>query len=84
MEPEKHADAPMTRAQIAGFVDQLADSLAAEPDAWDNNTLDLFLRGLAGWLGDMDGYFRNRGEPVPESPSWQLVAAALLAARIYE
>lgn len=84
MELEKRADAPMTRAQVAEFVDQLADSLVAEPDSWDNNTLDLFLRGLAGWLADMDGYFRNRGEPVPESPSWQLVADALLAARIYE
>jgi hypothetical protein len=32
----------------------------------------------------MDGYFKNRGEKVPDTPTWQTLAQMLLAARMYE
>ncbi|WP_455711071.1 DUF7660 family protein [Streptomyces nodosus] len=32
----------------------------------------------------MDGYFINRGEPVPDRPDWSLIASMLRAACFYE
>lgn len=81
---ESRASGPLDRAELAGFLDQLADSLLEEPERWENDTLESFLRGWSAWLVDMDGYFLNRGEPVPDTPSWQLIAQMLLAARVYE
>lgn len=81
---ESRASGPLTRAELAGFLDQLADSLLEEPERWENDRLESFLRGWSAWLNDMDGYFLNRGEPVPDAPSWQLVAQMLLAARVYD
>lgn len=84
MSLESRAASPLSRTELAGFLEQLADSFVEEPERWENDTIEGFLRGWSAWLTDMDGYFLNRGEPVPESPSWQLIAQMLLAARIYE
>lgn len=81
---EDRAQNPLTRADLAGFLDQFADSLLEEPELWENDSLERFLRAWSAWLADMDGYFLNREEPVPSSPSWQLIAQMLLAARVYE
>jgi hypothetical protein len=84
MSLESRASGPLTRAELAGFIDQLADSYLENPELWENDTIESFLRAWSAWLNDMDGYFLNRGEVVPETPSWQLVAQMLLAARVYE
>jgi hypothetical protein len=81
---EGRASGPLTRAELAGFIDQLADSYVEDPEQWENDTIESFLRAWSAWLNDMDGYFLNQGEVVPEAPSWQLVAQMLLAARVYE
>jgi hypothetical protein len=39
---------------------------------------------MAAWVRDTPGYFINRGEPVPEEPSWSLFAQIILAATAYE
>jgi len=75
---------PMTRADFEAFLKEFADSLRTDPTAWTNVSLEQFLGGVSGWVADMDGYFANRGEPVPSQPSWQLFAQALLAGRVYE
>ena len=45
--------------------------------------LVVFIEALRNDL-DMDGYFQNRGEPVPSQPSWRLVREPAYAAKIYE
>lgn len=77
-------DSPRTRGELASFVDDLARTITASPDAWENTTLPDFLHALGAWTRDLDGDFLNRGEPVPETPSWNLVAQMLLAATTYE
>ena len=74
----------MTRLELADVIGQLRDSLAREPGSWENSDLDTFLDALAAWTRDMDGWFKNRGEPLPDVPSWELFAHMLLAARTYE
>ena len=77
-------DAVTTREDLAGFVRALVEDYRAEPASWENDRLDRYLEALAGWIGDMDGWFQNRGEPEPLHPDWRLVARMLAAATIYE
>jgi len=42
------------------------------------------LEAASAWVTDMDGYFLNQGRPIPDSPSWALIATILSAALIYE
>lgn len=74
----------MSRQELAAFVDRFADNLVEEPESWENDNLEDFLRALSAWLYDMDGCFTNFGEPVPEAPTWQLIARMLKAASAYE
>ena len=59
----------------------LEDGGAAE---WENGTLARFLDAYGGVLHGLDGYFANRGEPVPAQPDWRLLARLLVAATGYE
>jgi hypothetical protein len=73
-----------SRKDLAAFVLSLRKDFQDGGHAWENNTLDLFLGALAAWVDDMEGYYRNRGEAVPDCPDWKTMADMLMAARSYE
>ena len=73
-----------TREELAVFVALLAREAQQMPKVWENTDLRSFLEALAAWINDMDGYFMNRGEQVPEQPSWRTFAQMLAAATTYE
>jgi hypothetical protein len=73
-----------TRADLSEFIRTLALNLREQPDAWENRDLSSFLEALSAWTTDMDGFFKNRGEPVPEEPAWSTFARMLFAAKVYE
>jgi hypothetical protein len=73
-----------TRQDLASFVRALRADVQEHPEKWENATLDPFLESMAAWIDDMDGCFRNRGELVPEPPTWRLFGEILYAAGIYE
>jgi hypothetical protein len=50
----------------------------------DNESAAQMLEGASGWMSDYDGYFANRGEPIPQAPDWKLVAMIFEANLIYE
>jgi hypothetical protein len=80
-----HQTGPIhTPQDLAQFVRALVASLDQDDASWENRDLKSFLAAAAAWIEDMDGYYRNSGQEVPESPSWETVADMLAAARVYE
>jgi hypothetical protein len=73
-----------SKRALSEFVEALREDLQTNPAEWENATLDRFLGALASWIEDSDGYYSNRGVPVPAAPSWRSIAEMLAAARIYE
>ncbi len=73
-----------SRADFVSFVQQLSREFQADAPSWENRDLGSYLAALAAWVEDMDGYYINRGLPVPEKPDWQNVADMLKAATLYE
>jgi hypothetical protein len=80
----ERVEAVCNRLELAKVIRELAEDLEKNPIAWTNADLPAFLDALAACVEDMDGYFSNRGDPVPVTPSWSTVAGMLAAARIYE
>lgn len=72
------------RADLVTFIEALQVDLKMRPEKWENPTLESFLDALAGWIADMDGYYQNTGQQVPESPTWKTFGEMLSAARVYE
>ncbi len=77
-------EAIRSRDDLVAFVRELLRDLSTNPRGWENNTLETYLEALAAWTNDLEGFYRNRGEPVPETPSWKLFGEVLLAASLYE
>jgi hypothetical protein len=74
----------MTRDEFVSVIRDLRRSLKEHPDEWENRDLDSYLEAIGGWVEDMDGVFRNRGEEPPTDIDWTIFGRALKAATIYE
>jgi len=74
----------MNRSDFLAVVRAIQNEAEQRPVPFPNDELSLFLEALAGWVEDMDGYYRNRGEPQPSNVPWRVMADALRAARVYE
>ncbi|MFE7974338.1 hypothetical protein [Streptomyces shenzhenensis] len=80
----EQAENVRTGDDFARFLtDALAD-VRNRPQDWENDTLERFLEAWAAWVVDMPGWYRNRGEQMPDQPTWNLLAAMVMAARVYE
>ncbi len=72
------------REELSDFLSELARRIDAGGIDLENPSTSRYVDAAAGWTADLEGFFVNRGEPVPEVPSWSLVASIFLAATVYE
>ena len=68
---------------LIAVIAHMRTDLAANPEDWENPTLDRFLESMAAWLSEFPQSYLNTRQPVP-GPDWRFVADVLLAARVYE
>lgn len=66
------------------FIAWLVEEFRQNGANWENNRLDSYLEGIESWTGDMEGYYENTNVPIPDSPSWRVMADILLAATMYD
>ena len=79
------ADYPVnSRADFLNVLNSLARLHQRDPDAWENRDIASYLDAIVRWIEDSDGYYRNRGEEPSREATWQRVADALRAGRVYE
>ncbi|MBD9598141.1 hypothetical protein IB270_35615 [Ensifer sp. ENS05] len=72
------------RKQFCEFLDDMRKELIEGQVQWENSTLENFLEAFSAWVGDMDGYYKNRGIERPETLGWIDLARMFHAARFYE
>lgn len=72
------------RRQFCEFLEEMRKELSEGHAHWENSTLEDFLEAFGAWVGDMDGYYLNRGLEPPETPGWRDIARMFHAARFYE
>lgn len=73
-----------TKNDFLEFMDYLIKDLKINPEKWENNNLNTYLEGIQAWTEDMEGYFKNNNQKVPEDINWQFIANILFAAKMYE
>jgi hypothetical protein len=73
-----------THSDVAAIVEQMLADLRTHPTEWENHTLDRFLEALTAVLHGLPSLRSNRGEQLPDQPSWKLLAETLVAATGYE
>jgi hypothetical protein len=79
---DRRTEAIASRNDLAEFVRELASALKTDPQSWENTDLEAFLKALAAWAEDMDGYYQNvLGRQVPDQPTWRTLGEILAGAR---
>lgn len=73
-----------SKEDLAKFVSALKLDLQSNPAGWENPTLGRFLEAMESWIGSMDNYYKNTGQPSVGSPTWRTFADILLASKMYE
>jgi hypothetical protein len=73
-----------SRPDFITFLHAFLSEFRQNPEQWENRDLSSFLNAMSAWVVDMDGYYQNQGECVPDQPSWKTVGEMLLAAAVYE
>jgi hypothetical protein len=73
-----------SREDLVALLQTLVRELREDPEGWENRDLAAYLSAMAAWVDDMEGFYKNRGEPMPDQPSWNTLGQILLAARVYE
>ncbi|WP_371792336.1 hypothetical protein OG285_25460 [Streptomyces sp. NBC_01471] len=83
--PDAQLNEIKSRDDLAAYLQDLAKAVSDGRVALGNPLTADYLDASARWTNAMDGFFMNViGEPVPESPSWAMVAAIFRAAVTYE
>lgn len=81
----ERAEQIATKDEFVAFAESLLNNLQRHPTEWENDTLESFLKALAGFAKNSEGYYANIGLAVNSTqPSWRNFADCLLAARVYE
>ncbi|MGA3979497.1 DUF7660 family protein [Ralstonia nicotianae] len=73
-----------SKERLADFVAALVRDLRENAGGWENVSLDRFLGAMESWIREMDGYYKNMGQPILNTPTWRTFADILFAARVYE
>ena len=73
-----------TKEDLADFIDQLRHDLRQKPTEWENITLAQYLEAMSAWVRDLDGYYQQHEQPLPDKPGWKMMGEILLAAKYYE
>lgn len=73
-----------TKEEFLTFMDVLISSYEKEQQTWENRSLGDFLGALQSWVEDMEQYYINTDQPVPQNIPWNVIADILMAAKIYE
>lgn len=84
MELDDQIESIETREDFAEFLNVFRESLASQPDEWENPTLEKFLDAMEAWVNSMEGYVINSGDTDVLRPSWRTFAKILSAASVYE
>lgn len=74
-----------SKGDFVTFVHEFRDAIRDQPCWFYNPTLDDFLESLGAWTENMlDVFYRNKGCPPPEQPTWRTLGEMLLGAAVYE
>jgi len=52
--------------------------------AIENENIRDYLDSLTSWAADMDGYYINTNQKIPENINWDFIATLLYVGSIYE
>ncbi|MBP1996682.1 DUF7660 family protein [Paenibacillus eucommiae] len=73
-----------SKEDLIKFISALRNNLDTQIGDWENSTLERYFEAMEAWMNDMDSYYVNTNQLVPDQPTWKVFADILYASKIYE
>lgn len=80
----EEAQAVASRNDLVAYLIDLSSRVRSGQVTVENTSASEIVEVAAYWVRGMDGFFSNRGERVPDAPSWATTAMIFSAALVYE
>lgn len=73
-----------TKTNFTSFIDLLINDYKNNKEVWENKTIEEYLDGMKSWVGDMEWYYKNTNQDIPNNINWNFIANILYSGKIYE
>lgn len=73
----------MTKQEFLNELANLRNQYITSPKQIENLSVPKFLEAMSGFIADIEGFYQNKNQPVPEI-DWQVFSDILKAASMYE
>ncbi len=73
-----------SKEELIDFLEFLSKDRYTKKDEWNNNTIEDYLAAISSWIEDMEGYYKNSNQPIPNSENWSFIATLFYVGKIYE
>ena len=72
------------KEDLVRFLDMLKEDKEKNNDEWENQDIESYLDGIASWIEDMEGYYKNLKKEEPQNIDWSFIATLFYVGKIYE
>ena len=73
-----------TREEFVEFLNLMINDEQINSEEWNDKSITEYLEGIASWVEDMDGYYKNMNLQIPTNIDWKFIATLMYVGKIYE
>ncbi|MHC1723776.1 MAG: hypothetical protein AB9836_11315 [Aminipila sp.] len=72
------------KEDLIEFINILLSDINENPQEWEDKPVTSYLESMQSWVEDMEGYYNNTKQEVPQDINWNFIATLLYVGKIYE
>jgi len=73
-----------SKEEFIEFVNVLLKDIKENRQDWEEKQVFSYLESIQSWVEDMEGYYTNTKQEIPQNINWNFIATLLYAGKIYE
>ena len=73
-----------TKKDFIDFINILFNDINENPEEWEDKSVNSYLESMQSWVENMEGYYNNTKQEIPQDINWNFIATLLYVGKIYE
>lgn len=73
-----------SKEKFIEFLNELINDREKKDAEWENKDIPEYLESISSWVEDMEGYYMNTNQDVPNDINWSFIAQLFYVGKIYE
>lgn len=73
-----------TKSDFISFIDLIIMDYKTNEQEWENKNIEEYLASIKSWVEDMEWYYKNTNQALPNDINWNVFSNIIYAGKIYE